>query len=284
MSISRKYLQGGLAMSGKRIIVIVSFTLVVSLLLCVPYAYSGWIAEERDGGTTLISKGKIRNVPQEADEMWTIVDVNAGLMTWISDNKRMYARGNAEDFCDATKAVMAQVQSNMSPEERQMMEQMMGMMGGGRKGGRKPDVSAMKAGSGDIIAGMKTEKYHVMVDGKLYEEIWIATDRSMLKELGNVKKFGETMQKFTSCTAGSFGMGMLAEQPEFSPEYSSLYQKGWIMRNIKRQVSRMGGMGSEPDTEVIRLEKKDISKSEFKVPAGYRQVTLSELFRSMGGM
>ena len=84
------------------------------------------------------------------------------------------------------------------------------------------------------------------------------------------------------CMDSSEGeMGMMAD-PLDSPEYKKLTEKGFVMREVYYTGGFSGPRGDET-TEVISLEKKSISSSEFKIPADYKKTPIKKLFKGMMG-
>jgi hypothetical protein len=94
--------------------------------------------------------------------------------------------------------------------------------------------------------------------------------------MNDVRSFIEKAEDFStkmeSCTR--MGSGPQGPDPEDAKEYKDLAEKGWTMKELNRE-------SGEVETEVIRLEKKSIPASEFRVPSGYRKVEMKEM---MGGM
>jgi hypothetical protein len=129
-------------------------------------------------------------------------------------------------------------------------------------------VTVKGAGDGGIVAGLKTVKYGVEVDGELYEEIWLATDSDLLNEFKALKPL---LRKFSAC-ASTFGTEFA---PENAPEYLQLMERGVEVKSIAYTDG-----SPEPVTDVVKLEKKDLPESEFSVPRDYRQVTFGEMLKS----
>ena len=63
--------------------------------------------------------------------------------------------------------------------------------------------------------------------------------------------------------------------PENSPKYQKLSAAGFELRSV-----RYGEGSPAPVTDVVQLDKKAIPESEFKVPAGYKQVSFAELLQT----
>ena len=149
-------------------------------------------------------------------------------------------------------------------EQRKMMEQMMAQ--GKETSGQ--DVSIVKLGDGGTIAGYKTVKYKVLAGGELFKEIWLALDSSLMKEY---KPIIPVLKKFSSCT----NRMEMASSPENTPEYQKLWETGFELKSVRYERGN-----PEPETEVVRLEKKTIPESEFKVPSGYKQISFADLMKT----
>ena len=72
------------------------------------------------------------------------------------------------------------------------------------------------------------------------------------------------INKMASCSA----MGGGDFDIENSKEYRKLEEKGWVLKRVAR---------GEVVSEVVKLEQKKIPASEFKVPAGYKKISLEQL-------
>ena len=138
---------------------------------------------------------------------------------------------------------------------------------------KKARVSITKAGAGGTIAGYTTEKYKIMVDGSLYEEVWIASNAAIMKEIPDAEMMTRFTREFQQCM--SSGKLDVSNEPEFSTEYLSLMKEGITLKNVRYQNGQ-----AEIGTEVIRVEQEDLPVSEFEPPAGYKELTILEMLRS----
>ena len=274
--------------------------LLLSLLLLVPFflftvtANAGWVMEDSEGSTTYIGKDKIKSeYTNEGISISHIIDVNKGLITMVDKNRKIYGSGTPDEYCNATrsfgKEMQEQAMAGLSPEQRKMMEEQMKQLQQMSKSAPmenmpKPVVSIKRTGSNDVIAGHKTDKYTVNVDGDKYQDIWITSDISMDDEMKKLRldKFQLMQKRMDKCMdASKEEMGMMAD-PLDSPEYKKLTEKGFVMKEVYHTGGFSGPAGDET-TEVVRLEKKSISSSEFKIPAGYKKVPVKDLFKGMMG-
>jgi len=273
---------------------LLSFLLLVTFFVFTVIAYAGWVMEETDGSTTYLGKGMIKaEHSNEGVNIAHIIDTNKNLITMVDKNRKIFGSGTPDEYCNATKSfvkdMLEQMLAGFPPEQRKMWEEQMKQAQQMPKSApienmHKPVVSIKKTGSNDVIAGHKTDKYTVNVDGDKYHEIWIASDISMDDEMKKLRldKFHLMMNRMEKCMNSSEEeMGMMAD-PLDSPEYKKLTEKGFVMR----EVNYTGGFSGPEDDErkeVVSLEKKSISASEFKIPAGYKKVPIKEMFKGMMG-
>ena len=250
---------------------LIGFVAVLITALALP-AYAGWVEVDIHGNTTYISDGRIKNVPEEAGAMWTIFDANKGTITMVNPAKRSYTVIATAKYCDEMSSIigglMEEHMKGMTPEQRAMMEQMTGR----NRATKAPKVSVARKGSGGKIAGYDTVKYSVTVDGKPYKDVGVATDASIMKDMRKfMQKAIKMGAEMDDCMQGPLGMG---SNPENSKEYLSLMEKGWTMREARKD-----GIGVE--TEVKSLVKKSIPASEFRVPSGYSKVDMRQAMEGM---
>ncbi|MFZ1200743.1 MAG: hypothetical protein WAO07_11295 [Desulfobacterales bacterium] len=236
------------------------FTAFVILLLSATVE-AGWIMQERKGDRTLISKGRLKS---STDGISWILDGPGNMLYFFDENDKTYAAGTVEDYCGATAALVEQTMKNLPAQQRQALEQMLKQ----DKEEVRHTVSVTEAGDGGVIAGQKTFRYKIEVDGELYEEIWLASDSDLVKEFRPLKPL---LQKFGTC-ATTMGTEFT---PENSPEYRQLMDRGVEVKSIAYAEG-----APEPLTDVVKLDKADIPESEFAVPRAYRKTTFAEMLKS----
>jgi hypothetical protein len=270
------------------------FFLLVSIFVFTLTGYAGWVMEKTDGTTTYLGKGMIKaEYSNEGMSFAHIINANEGLITIVDKNRKIYGSGTPDEYCNATrsfgKEMQEQAMAGLPPEQRKMIEEQMKQFQQKSKSNPmgnmpKPVVSIKKTGSNKVIAGHKTDKYIVNVDGDKYQEIWIASDISMDDELQKLRlgKFHLIQKRMDKCMdASEEESGMMAD-PLDSPEYKKLTKKGFVMREVY-YTSVFTGSGGDETTEVIKLEKKSISASEFKMPVDHKKVPVKDLFKGMMG-
>lgn len=250
-----------------------AFLLVVALLLP-SAAQAGWALVDEGGNQTLISRGRLKMAPRDADGHSLAVDVGRARM-WIADaGRRIYWAGTVDEYCQAMRGTMAAMEAQMAeamksvpPAQREQMQAMMKQMGRGT-GGPAPKVTIDRTGETETIAGLAARKYRVLADGKLYQELWLTTDPALLREL-DLTRASDTFGRMFGCLAGMGG----GERVEASTDYRGVYAQGWPLKVIHH------GEGNSGARSLIALvEQRDIPDGEFAAPAGFRTVPLGELF------
>jgi hypothetical protein len=237
---------------------------IITLLIILGFvatAGAGWIMVEKEGDISIISKGKLKS---SAEGLTWILDGPGNKMIFIDNNQHSFAAGTVEDYCDATTAIIREAMEGLTTEQRKVLEEMMKK----NQGDSGHEVSISKAGEGGIVAGLKTSKFRIQVDGELYKDIWLATDAGLLREY---KPLIPLLQKFSSC-ANTFGTDFI---PENTSEYLRLMEQGVEVKSVIYTTDR-----PEPVTEMIKMEKKSLPETDFSIPPAYRQMSFGQMLRS----
>lgn len=252
---------------SKLFVSLVGITLMAAIALPV---HAGWIELDNNGGRSVFSKGLFKNSNQNEDT-WSIMNMNSKTMTMVSDKRKIYSTGTMQEYCASMSGMMKKMKANMdaamagmSPEQRQMMEQMMGK-------GKRPDpkVSIANEGNGGVIAGFKTTKYLVSVDGKPHKEVWLTTDSALMKATKPyMSKFSEMSDEMSKCGSGG---GMNVFIVENTKEYNKLMRTGYTLREKDAEMSHFH--------EVTSLKQESIPASEFAVPKGYKKMSFEEMMQ-----
>jgi hypothetical protein len=238
-------------------------------------AYSqGWVMEESNNSVTLIGEGWIKSLPGDMDEipMTSLYNPGSGIIIMINENDLTYAEGSPEDYCNAMKSMMNEMNMQMPADQKKMMEDMIAQ----EKAKPAPKVSVQKSG-GENIAGYSTTKYSISVDGELFEEKWISSDASLNDLIRIMNKTVDMTMKIAGCTVPD--EVFLRNSPEFSEAYKNVERSGIELKSLNYEYS-----DGESGTDVVSLQKEDISSNEFEVPGDYSQISFNELIKSMSGM
>lgn len=157
----------------------------------------------------------------------------------------------------------------VSPTEKQIMD-MGHMMSQEQKSKKsKYDIKFISKGNGPKIAGYKTKKYEVRVNGQKCSDEYLST--KMPKDLGIQKTFEKISTMFNGPDMGMMpGMNacMMAEQ-DITASYSKY---GYPMRTVDAN--------GKLESEVVKLTKKAAMPSGgFSLPKGYKRVDVGQMMQ-----
>jgi hypothetical protein len=260
---------------------------LVALVTFAPVAASkaraGYQLTQKGGQESLVSKGRIKQVPREADDHQSVLDLNTGRMWFSVPQKKLYWEGTVGEFCGQMHEMMSSMtsmmhkmmeehMSKMPPEQRAKIEEMQKQFGERQQpsddasaGQPTPKVAITRTEESATIAGQQTRKYRVTLDGELHEEAWLTTDPAIGKEF-MLDKAATTMGRFSSC-ASERGEGARGARRTAEAEISEkLYPQGFP---LKRVVYRDGK--GDVEEEFTKVEPTNIPDSEFVPPPGYRR-------------
>jgi len=250
--------------------------LVLSVLLLVASAAeAGWLIVDENGDQTLISRGRLKMSPKQADGHSMVLDLARARM-WVADaGRKLYWDGTVEEYCQAVRGTMAATQKmmaeqmkDMPPAQREQMMQMLKQMGaGGGASGPPPKVTIERTADTEKIAGLPARKYRVLANGKLYEELWLTSDAALVREL-ELARAPDTFGRMFACIAGSG-----AERVEATGEYRQIFAQGWPLKAVYH-----GEGGAAGRALVTRVEQRDLPEADFAPPAGFRAAPLAEIF------
>jgi hypothetical protein len=227
---------------------------VLSALLLGPLAaHAGYLIVDENGEQVLLSTGRLKMAPSSAGGLVLVLDVAQGRL-WVADpGRRRYWEGTVDEYCDGVRGLAA------PPKAAR------GDAGGA---GRAPTVTIERTAETQTIAGLPTRKFRVLADGTLYEELWLASDAALLREL-IVARAPDTFGRMSGClaTAGS------GRRVETTDEYRRIYSEGWPLKAVFH-----GDGGPLAGPAVVRIESREIPDTEFKPPSGFAAVPLLEVF------
>ena len=248
---------------------------------------AGWVIEKSPKSsvgeaktTEYYQDNKIKTVGEGGI---TIIDFEKGVLISTNPQEKTYIEEPIAEFMKtmaqamessmaALKEQMAKQMEGMSPEQRKTMEEMMSKQGikmPGQEPEEKPQVSieVEKLGKTEEIAGFKATAYRVVVDGKPEEEIWIAPEINISKEI-DFEKMEKLQKEMSKSLEASFGAGKAGYRE--SEKYMKLVMEGgYPVREVDLGTNNV-------EQEVVRAEKKSIPDGEFQPPQGYKKVSLKE--------
>ena len=255
---------------------ILNFIFVIACLLLLNNSvYSqGWVMQESNNSVTYIGDGWLKSLPDDMDEipMTSMYNPGSNLIIMINENDMTYAKGSADDYCNAMKTMMNEMNSQMPEEQKKMMADMIAQ----EKAKPAPKVTVEKSNGGSI-AGYNTTKYSIKVDGELFEEKWISDDASLNELIRLMNKTMDMTMNIVGCSVPD--EVFLKNSPEFSETYKNIERAGIELKSVSYEYG-----SSESGTDVVSLQKENLSSDEFEVPEGYSEVNFGELIMSMSGM
>jgi hypothetical protein len=250
-----------------------AFVLGAALLLA-SAAQAGWLIVDENGDHTLLSRGRLKMVSKQADTHSMVLDLTRARLWVAHAGQRLYWEGTVEEYCAAVRSAMPAVDARMTeqlkelpPAQREQMEQLMKQMGRGAAAGPPPKVTIERTAETETIAALPTRKYRVLVNGKLYEELWLTTDAAFLREL-DLARAPDTFGRMFACGPGAGG-----DRVEASAEYRQLFARGWPLKAVYH-----GNGGGPGRALVTRVEPLEVPERDLTPPAGFRPAPLSEVF------
>ncbi len=217
-------------------------------------ALAGWVMTETSGDETLVSQGKMKSV---WDNGYMILDAQTQKIHFIDDERKVQAAGTVDEVCASLTQMIDSLMAGIPDDQKEMMKQMMGGTG------TRPEV--VEKGSGGKVAGFETTRYEVLVDGEVYEEIWLAKDESLKKECQSLM---EMLGRLTSCIAKVNFMADIPI-PESSPDYLALFKKGVIVKSVEH---------GDEGVNTTLLSPRDVPASTFSIPSDYETVPFSSIW------
>src|SRR5262245_50830277 len=185
-------------------------------------AHAGYLIVDQNGEQVLLSAGRLKMAPKSAGGLVMMLDVGRGRL-WVADpGQKRYWEGTVDEYCDGMRGLsavataelermMADQLKDMPADERERTLQLMRRAQGDAGGsGRAPKVTVQRTADRETIAGLPTRKYQVLADGTLYEELWLASDPALLRELV-VARAPETFGRMSGCLATAGGGSRVEE-------------------------------------------------------------------------
>ena len=254
--------------------------LVFISLFLVSQAVAGWVIKEvatnseGDKDTTIIYFQK--NMFKSVDSQIMMFDLEKGLIYFIVPERKIYWRGTTEEYQKAMEEGMKQMMEEqlkkMTSEQRdayKLYKKKMEKEAKKVSSQKKIKVVVKKTSEKSSFAGYSGQKYQVLVDGKLKEELWICAKINLKDEID--------LNKLIMLMNAMSGPGEKDDSYEYSPEYVKLMEQGYPLKSIEYDDE-----GNKEDvTEAVKVEKKNIPNSEFKAPKGYRKLSASEFIKGM---
>jgi hypothetical protein len=227
-------------------------------------ALAGLVVIEGQGESRSSTSIQANRLRYEDSGQVTIFDLNQGTMILLQPARKRYWTGTPEEFARQVKTTVdAQLDAELKalpPEERQAL----------KDDARRPALEAPakvpvrveRSAQVDTLAGHPARKHQIFVEGQLLEEVWIAEDLDLSKEL-DPDKYAQLLLQTRSDDTGDW---------EFDPQVRALRTKGVEMKSIRHAAT-----GPEESGAVQKVEQKQLPDSTFQVPAGYQKATMAQI-------
>jgi hypothetical protein len=257
-------------------------------------ASAGWVIElieyanlGAEGTRTLqyISKNRLKMV---GDGHTFMMDFAKNLFIAADQEHSVYWSGTVDVYIqevkafqqaanDLARAQMVDAMKEMPPDQRKAMEDLLQQMPSANASSasppvaRRPGVTIEPTAETATIAGHHTSKIMVYADGKPYQEVWLAHGLTMKADL-DLRRLRSLQAQLMQAIMADIPSRQSVEE---DPAYTQLLEQGYPIKIVEL------GEGGEADsvTEVVRIDKRDISEREFQAPEGYRRIDLREFFR-----
>jgi hypothetical protein len=239
-------------------------------------AVAGWVIQLKytnsDGEvnyeTLEIQDNKLRSTGTDGT---FIFDLAGDRMIVIDDKSQTYWQVKIseirETYFQASKKFIEEMLNNMPEQEREMYRSLFKEMENMYAEIDKTKVKAInikvdKTGNSEEIAGFRAEEYLILVDDEIIERKWLAKGLDVSSDM-NMRKMAESFKEISP---------VVGEEAlyEYTDTYLSLHEKGFEVRSVTKDGDQI---------EVTSAEKQRIDGSLFKIPEGFKQITIEDMMR-----
>lgn len=211
-------------------------------------------------------------VRTEQPEAVTLMDCNTGRFSLLNPDKQYFWSGTVDDYVrEVSQHRASALQEKMGQDPRKKKQK----AGEDKPFRPKPvdpaklqPVSITKTGETEKIAGYDTEKYAVLVNGELFQEIWVAPSLDVSADL-NWDRYLADQRKLSAAMLGKSGEAYSALY--FNDEYRKLLAKSFALKTVVHHIA--GGF----ERAATSVRQADVPASDFEVPESYRKVRLTDV-------
>jgi hypothetical protein len=257
-------------------------------------ASTGWVIEQIEYAnagaegtktTQYISKNRLRT---EGDGNTFIMDFPKNLFIATDQENQIYWSGTVDEYVQEVQRFqqaasnlaqqqMEEAMQEMPPGQRKAMEDILQQMRSASAAPqapsltKRPMVRVEQTAETTTIAGHRASKITVYADGKPYQEVWLVRDISLKSDL-DLKQTRGLQARLTQAIITDIPTRQTVEE---DPAYEAMLEQGYPVK-----ILELGEHGEpEAATEVVRIEKRDISDKLFQPPEGYRRIDLRQFFQ-----
>ncbi|MCG8411389.1 MAG: hypothetical protein MI739_08900 [Bacteroidales bacterium] len=205
----------------------------------------------------------------------TIFDLNKETITIINQQQKIFWQGKVDTYKEEIKAEILQKMDKQlekaSEEQKEMIHKMYQNMiesidDPAKFIGEEPDeyeIEIRKTTNKKQLVGLLAEKYNVIVNGKLKEEVWLSEQNNTCNDF-NIYRFYKIFGDFINQSENDVYYHNNEKYIEFA-------HKGFPLES----VNYFGGY--ETINKVIELKQQVISEGDFSIPEDYKKVKLIQL-------
>lgn len=198
------------------------------------------------GDTLVVSASILKSVPSSANEGWIAYDFVGDRVTLVDASNRRAVVGRFFDYCTAIHTLI---------------------LGGVRPPAvPKPVVAVAPEGDGGTIAGQSTLKYAVTVNGRPYQEVWVAVGVPSSLSLASVASV-----KLATCSSQTGPEGA----PEMDPSYQAMAGRGLIVET----VSKAGGQSDIRD-QITGISSTELTPQDLAIPPSWPQIDFAQFLKT----
>jgi len=228
---------------------------------------------------------------------------------WMANPRnRTYWQGTLAEYCSESKqaqaAMMAEMMSRLTPQQRAMMEQHTKGSGATQSdSGPAADTAAKPAPKVTVertdetatIAGRPTRRLRILANGEPFQDLWVSTDSTMAKAI-NFSKARTLQEEMRECVSGE----MQAQQDR---EFQRLGRMGqWAVdrsgtrralikiRAVQATAEHQQAMREGLPLKIVfhalpnaqpmvidKVENRTFKSTDLVPPADYRRAPLAEV-------
>lgn len=210
---------------------------------------------------------------QESPEMDIIINLNSNTITYVSKATKSYWEGSVENFENELEEMMKKMMIEMMGEDAyNQMEEMEDMEGEGDLNPPEMDMDIEIVDDNESVelAGYTGNKYSVMANGELVEELWLCNEIDAFKDFNFDeldKMFGQEQEE---------GEGY--DYSDSSQYQNLLKSNGLPIREITYNFGEI-----YETSELVSAEELILPEEMFSAPSDYSKVDLMQLMMGMQG-
>ena len=241
--------------------------------------FAGWVIKEvtKDAygeertQTIYVQNNIMKTVDNEEVRIYYL---NKSKICLINPIKKTYWEGTIDDYVKGTNeynlAMVEDELSKLTPEQKKEYKALHSQIyQEAVKNEVRTDtnicnkVEIKKLPDKEIIAKYQTQRYQLWINDSLEYDYWVANRINLYKDF-NFEKFYKLIEKMS---------GQLSETGyESTPEFKAFLKKGYSLKTVDSE----GNI-----TETIKITKKQISSSFFKVPSEYTKLEFVDFYKSI---